>query len=142
LKSIFKIIDAYVYPSVKRLLVKRLYEKGVGVSEIARRLGISKSLASRYLSGERGSALDFSKHRDMTIIIDRIADWIIAEKPDTLRIEYMLASITLYTMAKRYVCSLHARIDTTVDPSKCNLCPSLFGWTTKVAEQLMEKGEP
>jgi len=128
LKSVFYIADKYVYPSLRRLLVLRLRSKGARPAEIARLLGLSRSLVTRYLKGERGKYIDFTMYKDVVSVLDSLADTLLSGKIGAEEAVLVLSGLTMYVLGKRYVCSLHAEIDD-VDPSKCGLCPRLFSNT-------------
>jgi predicted transcriptional regulator len=54
-----ELASRYVVPSVMRRLVEILVEEhGLSRVEVARRTGLSPAAVTRYLKGERGSALD------------------------------------------------------------------------------------
>ncbi len=126
MKSPLYLLDKYVYPALRRQLVLKLYSKGLGVSEISRRLKLSKSLVSRYIRGERGSLVDVSKYRDVVEELDKIAEGIINNDIDEYMVEIQLVKLALYMMKKRYLCIYHGKIDPEINPSKCNICIEAF----------------
>ncbi len=126
MKSVFTIADKYVYPSLRRLLVVRMRHKGARPAEIARLLGLSRSLVTRYLKGERGSYVDFSIYPDVVKTLDHIADSVINNRIGVRDVVASLSALTLYVLARKYVCKFHAEIDN-IDPSTCNICPRIFG---------------
>lgn len=126
MKSVFTIADKYVYPSLRRLLVIRLRYKGTRPAEIARLLGLSRSLVTRYLKGERGRYIDFSIYPDIVETLDRIADSVINNKISDEEVIVVLSALTMYVLARKYVCRFHAEVDD-VDPSTCDICPKIFG---------------
>ncbi len=126
MKSVFTIADKYVYPSLRRLLVVRLRHKGVRPAEIAKLLGLSRSLVTRYLKGERGKYMDFSIYPDVVEALDHIADSIMNSRIGVKEAVTLLSALTLYVLARKYVCKFHAEIDE-VNPSTCDICPRLFG---------------
>ena len=129
MKSVFYIADKYVYPSLRRLLVLRLRSKGARPAEIARLLGLSRSLVTRYLKGERGKYIDFTMYSDVVEAIDKLADTLLKGRIRADEATLVLSGLTMYVLGKRYVCNLHAEIDD-IDPSKCGLCPRLFSNTS------------
>ena len=62
-------------PAIKAILAKLLFSNySLKQEEIARRLGISQTLVSMYLSGERGiKAEEIEEKRESMEIVDRIA---------------------------------------------------------------------
>lgn len=125
MKSVFTIADKYVYPSLRRFLVIRLRYKGARPAEIARLLGLSRSLVTRYLKGERGRYIDFSIYPDVVETLDRIADAVINNKISNKEVIIGLSTLTMYVLARKYVCRFHAEIDN-VNPSTCNICPKIY----------------
>ena len=126
MKSVFTIADKYVYPSLRRLLVIRMRYKGIKPADIARLLGLSRSLVTRYLKGERGKYIDFSTYPEVVKTIDHIADYVISNKISNEEVIVVLSTLTLYVLARKYVCGFHAKVDD-VDPSTCDVCPKIFG---------------
>ncbi len=126
MKSVFTIADKYVYPSLRRLLVVRLRRKGARPAEIAQLLGLSRSLVTRYLKGERGKYIDFSIHPDVVKTLDHIADSVMNNRIGVKDVVASLSALTLYVLARKYVCKFHAEIDD-IDPSTCGICPRIFG---------------
>ncbi len=125
MKSVFTIADKYVYPSLRRFLVIRLRYKGARPAEIARLLGLSRSLVTRYLKGERGRYIDFSIYPDVVEALDRIADSVINNKISNKEVIIGLSTLTMYVLARKYVCRFHAEIDD-VNPSTCDICPKIY----------------
>ncbi len=125
MKSVFTIADKYVYPSLRRFLVIRLRYKGARPAEIARLLGLSRSLVTRYLKGERGRYIDFSIYPDVVETLDRIADAVINNKISNKEVIIGLSTLTMYVLARKYVCRFHAEIDD-VNPSTCDICPKIY----------------
>ncbi len=127
MKTPFYLIDKYVYPALRRRLVIHLYKQGLSISEIMRRTGYSKSLISRYIKGERGSSIDISLYRDIDSQLEKLAQRIIKQKIDPLLLEAYLGKLAIYMMKNKYICWYHQEIDPVINPSKCNLCPEIFG---------------
>ncbi len=126
MRSVFEIAARHLHPALRRALARELWRRGLGVSEIARRTGLSKSLVSRYLSGERGGLIDPLGYPDVAAMIRDLADRVAENPPGPPAVEAELIRIALYMLSHRYLCGLHERIDPSIDPSKCNICPELF----------------
>ncbi len=126
MKTPFYLLDRYVYPALKRQLVLTLYSKGLNISEISRRLGISKSLVSRYIRGERGSLIDVSKYEDIIYRINRLGDKIINERIELWDIEVELIKLSIYMMKKKYICNYHKLLEPEIDTTRCYICLKAF----------------
>ncbi|ALL00388.1 hypothetical protein Pyrde_0338 [Pyrodictium delaneyi] len=122
----FELASRYVYPSVRRRLVEKLSEKGLTQTEIAKLLRITQSAVSRYLSVERGHALDLKSYSDIDEQLEKLAEEIVSRKPDEYHIHYQLVRITLEVLRRGYACQLHAMVDPGLDPAKCRACIELF----------------
>jgi predicted transcriptional regulator len=71
--SIFELGYRYLIPSIKRRLVERLIDIGLTRKEAARRLGLSVSAISRYLSMKRGAVIDLASHNNLDEAISKLA---------------------------------------------------------------------
>ena len=126
MRTVFEIAYRYLTPAIRRELVRRLLEKSFMEVEVSRMLRISHSLVSRYVSGERGSAIDLSRYRDVMDRIEILAERIARGEANYYRIYEEIERITLYTLSKKYLCNIHKAIDPHIDPANCNICPNLF----------------
>ncbi|BES80495.1 transcriptional regulator [Pyrodictium abyssi] len=122
----FEVASRYVYPSVRRRLVEKLSEKGLTQTEIARLLHITQSAVSRYLSVERGYALDLKPYPDIDAQLEQLAKEIVSKRPDEYQIHYHLVRISIEVLSRGYACKLHATIDPGLDPRRCRACTELF----------------
>lgn len=126
MRSVFEIAYRYLVPAIRRELVRRLLEKGFMEVEVSRILRISHSLVSRYASGERGYNIDLSRYRDVMDRIELLAERIASGEAAYYRIYEEIDRIALYTLSRKYICSIHRAIDPHIDPAECNICPNLF----------------
>lgn len=125
MRSVFELIARHVEPSIKRQLVEALVSRGVPKLKIARCLGISPSLATRYSRRERGLH-DFSVFSDVSEMVERLADRVMSGELCGVDAYYELAKITMYVLSKKYACSIHYSVDRTINPAKCSICLNLF----------------
>lgn len=51
----------YVIPSIRRRFVELMVKKGLSQKETARKLGLTDSAVSQYMSGKRGADIRFSR---------------------------------------------------------------------------------
>ncbi len=122
----FEVAARYVYPAVRRRLVEILREKGLSQGRIAKLLHITQSAVSRYLSMRRGHLINVAKFRDIDTLLRNLANQIMTDEPDEYTIHKLLIKATLEVLARGYACSIHARVDPSIDPSKCGICTTLF----------------
>ncbi|WFO75008.1 transcriptional regulator [Desulfurococcaceae archaeon MEX13E-LK6-19] len=121
--TLFDLGYRYLFPSMRRRLVEILHnELGLEQIEIAEKLEISQAAVSRYLSMKRGVLIDISRYKDVDAKLKKLAEEIAYENIDTYTIYKGLVSITIYFLAKGYACRYHARIDPSIDPSRCRIC--------------------
>ena len=126
--TVFELASKYVYPSVRRRIVEILYyEYGLSQKKISKLMHIDQSTVARYLEGERGGFIDFKIYPQLNRLFKEYVEKIIREQPDKYRLLEELSELTLYIMGSGYVCPYHARLDETVDISKCRVCIRLFG---------------
>lgn len=123
-RSIFELAYRYIEPAVKRQLVIELYKRGITRSKITEITGISQSLITRYILGERGSKLDLTPYRDIISLITKLAEK--APEIERIKLEEEIYKITLYFLSKKYFCNTHVILDKNIDPVKCQICPTLF----------------
>ncbi|MEM2680741.1 MAG: transcriptional regulator, partial [Candidatus Bathyarchaeia archaeon] len=74
--SIFEFSYRYIIPSIKRRLVEKLVEIGVTRKEIAKKLDLSTSAISRYLSMERGTYINIAVYNDVDNAVNKLASLI------------------------------------------------------------------
>ncbi len=128
MSSVLELGYRYIIPSLRRRLVEILHhELKLGKIEIARKLGISPSAVSRYLSRERGATLDVSKIPPVDSWLRKLAEGIARGDLDAYATEEELLRITLKAAASRLFCRYHLRYFS-VDPVRCGICPKLFGY--------------
>jgi predicted transcriptional regulator len=125
LKSLFEFVAKHVEPSVKRALVKKLLDRGVDRSTISRCIGVSQSLITRYIRGERGLH-DFTAIREVDEILERLASRVASGELCGLPAYVEVVRVVMYILSKKYVCGIHYVVERAVDPAKCNICSRLF----------------
>lgn len=123
--SVFGLLDRYIGPAMKRALAVELYEKGMSEEKIANILGVSRSLVSRYLKGNRGSHLE-ELPRSLLEEIKFIAVEASSGKLQSSDIEYLLWVTALKYASRKKLCAFHAKIDSKIDARTCQLCVKLF----------------
>ena len=124
--SVFEFGYRYVIPSIKRRLVEKLIYMGMTQREVSKRLGLSVSAVSRYLSMERGSAINVASFNDLDENIGRLALLIKDRISDPYTIQLAVYRITLYALSRKYMCEDHSKVDLSVNPKTCSICPTLF----------------
>ncbi|MBO3769892.1 MAG: helix-turn-helix domain-containing protein [Thermoproteota archaeon] len=126
MEDVFELTYRYVVPSVRRTLASKLVEKGMYEKEAAEILGLSRSAISRYLNSERGVLVKMTDFLDVTNLIESLAEKIIRGKIRGYRIQEEIDKIASYFMSKKYFCSMHEKINPTVDIVKCRICSKVF----------------
>ncbi|MEM2528039.1 MAG: helix-turn-helix domain-containing protein [Ignisphaera sp.] len=126
MKSVLELGTRYVVPAVKREVVLGLMRRGFTGIEVAKLLGISPSLVSRYMNGERGAQIDLRRYGDVMGYIERLVDGIAGGQMDQYAIAREIDRMSMYFMAKKYLCSIHLRLEPYIDIARCSNCPELF----------------
>jgi len=116
----------YVVPAIKRELVLELLKMGFMEVEIAKTLGLSPSLVTRYLKGERGNSINISSYKDISNMVKELASRIARNSLNAYEVAREIDRIAMIFMAKKYLCGLHSRIEPGIDITKCNICPELY----------------
>ncbi|MCX8168615.1 MAG: transcriptional regulator [Candidatus Methanomethylicia archaeon] len=128
MKTPFEIGYRYIIPSLKAYLVKLLITKyNIAQTDIAKIFEISRSTVSRYFSMERGSKIDISTFKDVNKMLNELALKLLNKELDNYDIEITIMNIAMYILSMKYLCSFHSKLDLNVDPSKCRICPTIFG---------------
>jgi len=125
--SLFEFGYRYVIPSIKRRLVEKLIDMGMARREVSKRLGLSASAVSRYLSMERGSTINVASFSDLDESIGKLALLIKEKIADPYTIQLAIYRISLYALSRKYMCEDHSKVDISVNPKICSICPTLFG---------------
>lgn len=128
MSSVLELGYRYIIPSLRRRLVEILHEEfKLSRVEIARKLGISPSTVSRYLSRERGAYLNVSRVQTIETDLRKLAEEVAMGDIDVYVVEGKLIKVAMQALAKRYFCGYHARYFG-VNTLKCRICPELFGY--------------
>jgi predicted transcriptional regulator len=125
LRSVFEFASRHIEPSLKRALILKLLSRNMSRAEIARCLGVSPSLVTRYVKRERGIH-DFTVIREIDQKLEKLSDEIATRKLCGEGVYVEIAKLTLHILSKKYACGVHYLASRDVDPSKCNICSSLF----------------
>lgn len=125
-KGVFELASRYVEPSIKRAIALKLVEKKIPPIEISRRLEISPSLTSRYVKGERGSFFDPTSIPELNSELDVLAEKIALGLMRDYELRLEITRMVLKALSSKRLCGLHKAVDNSVDPLKCNVCPTLF----------------
>lgn len=125
MRSVFEIASKYVEPSLKRMLAVKLVEKGLPLSEVAKCLWVSASLATRYSRGERG-VLDLSGIPEVDAALEELARRVVENRLCGEELYVEIARLTMFVMSRKYACATHYHLSRDVNPAKCDVCPTLF----------------
>lgn len=125
MSSVFELGYRYILPSLKRMLTEVMHEElKLSRVEIARKLGISPSAVSRYLSHERGAMLEIP--RELMNNIRKLAEEITYKNLNQHDVEMRLLKISISALSKKYFCSFHQKLEPKIDPTTCRTCPEVF----------------
>jgi hypothetical protein len=94
-------------------------------SHIAKCLNVSLSLITRYAKDERGLH-DLATISEVNLILEDLADRIINEDICGAEAYAEIVKLTMYVLYKKYACGIHYLATRDVNPSTCNICPSIF----------------
>ncbi len=136
MKTPYELAYRYVIPYIQRRLVQALKERGMTNTEIANKLGITPSAVTRYLKGERGTEIDLSTHADIEGFIDSLADAVVEKDLNKYDIIAAVTAITSYALARKYLCTYHARLEKDVDPIRCRVCERVFSGSVELISSL------
>jgi predicted transcriptional regulator len=129
MRSIFELAYRYVEPAVRRQLVLELYRRGVDRRKIVELVGISPSLITRYIAGQRGNMLDLTPYRDITMLISELAEKFLRMSKE--EVEEEMYRIVLYFLSHKYFCNVHSVLVQGRDPLKCQICPGIFKYSSQ-----------
>ncbi|MET1159642.1 MAG: winged helix-turn-helix transcriptional regulator [Thermoprotei archaeon] len=128
--NVYELAARIVYPALRRSIVEYLWSLGLSNREIARLLGITPSAVTRYIRRERGVLIDFTGLPWIKERIARLANKILSGEVTVLEVEEELTRLAARILASKTICKYHLKIDPSIDPAKCNVCPRVFGSIT------------
>jgi len=123
--TLFGLLDRYVYPSLRRALALELHRMGLDEKAIAEKLGVSRSLVSRYLLGSRGAFIGELSNRQAERI-RRLAEEVVRGNLSGREVEASLALIAVDMARSGELCPLHARLDYRFADRSCSMCRVVF----------------
>ncbi len=125
--DLFELLYRYVYPAIRKRLAEILYyDEKMKQEEIARILGVSQSAVSRYIEGQRGSAIDIASISYVNEKLRELAKRISRKSVDEYTVQVELVRLSLAILARKELCRFHASIDPSIDYTRCNICPIAF----------------
>lgn len=125
MKSVFEFAARHVEPSLKKSLILKLLARNIDRAYIAECLDISPSLITRYVRGERGLH-DLGAISEVNSMLEGIADKIAGGEICGWEAYVEVARLTMYVLYKKYACGIHYLATRDVNPSSCNICPTIF----------------
>lgn len=126
MKSVFEFAARHVEPSLKKSLILKLLVRNVDRSRIAKCLGVSQSLITRYVKGERGLH-DLTAISEVNSALEDLADRIANGVMCGEEVYGAIVKLTIYVLYKKYACGIHYLATRDVNPSTCRICPKIFG---------------
>gem|GEM_PF-643586 len=125
MKSVFEFAARHVEPSLKKSLILKLLARNIDRAYIAKCLDISPSLITRYVRGERGLH-DLGAIGEVDLKLEDIADRVARGEICGWEAYIEVARLTMYVLYKKYACGIHYLATRDVNPSSCNICPTIF----------------
>jgi predicted transcriptional regulator len=115
-----------VLPAVRAMTAKQLMkEHGLKQAEAAKLLGLSQPAISLYNRKIRGQALNLENDREVTKLIEKLADSLakggLSYKDSIPR----FCEICRTIRAKGLICEMHKASDPSIDIEECRLCIAL-----------------
>ena len=107
----------YVLPALRKSLAVALLRRGLNESEIAKKLGVTKTPVSQCLIGKRA----FIRIRGINNEVKKAAENIASGKCPTMEIQKLCISVR----KKGLLCKIHKRYDKSVKKD-CNICTKLL----------------
>jgi len=123
--SVYEFASRYLLPSLRRMLVESLWSNGYSEKEISMKLGISRSLVSRYLRSERGGILDI----DDPFVVSEVRELsmrIIGGELNGETVDEEMHKLIAKLLALKKMCKYHAQLDHGIDILGCKLCSGIF----------------
>lgn len=127
MSKVFEIVYRYAIPSIRREVALELLRRRFSEVEVSRALGISKSLVSRYVRGERGKLLEVGHHPVVREAVQRIAQLVEVGMASAYEVEEEIVRAAVGLLSVKALCGLHGRLDGRFDPARCRLCIKVFG---------------
>jgi predicted transcriptional regulator len=132
-----EIVVKYLLPTLRALIAKEISERyGLKQEDSARKLGITQSAVSYYLSGSRG-AIDIREHGATVLrenprvksAVKEIASAIAEDRFTTIQVIQALCE-TCAALRSTDLCRIHMRLLPSIGEN-CNLCRVLFKATNQ-----------
>ena len=119
-----EVVARTVLPSIRALIARHLIERhNFTQVDAAKKLGLTQSAMSRYLSAERGRVVEVTKSIEATV--KDIAAGIAEEKLSQENIILKMCGICSTLKTGGALCTLHRRIIPALS-EKCELCDLIF----------------
>ena len=122
-----------VLPAIRAYVAKELTQTHkMKQTEVAQILGITQTAVSKYVTNERGQAIQIDQDRRVRGMMDEIALMITEEKTEATQLASSLCNICKVVREERLMCELCKRVDSTVDIKSCTLCTNGQACTSEV----------
>ncbi len=134
-----ELIAKHIAPKIKLLVIKRLYEKGLGQDKIAKLLGLTQPMISKYLRYREDEVYFFLEESNIREEIEQIVEILSHYLEDG----NILGYITTFShfmntlLARGSLCEFHRKIDPRDELKNCSICLYLFTpFTDPVIEEV------
>lgn len=121
-----EIASKSIIPSIKRSLVKILYENyGIKQTKIAEFLDITQSAVSHYLKGIRGVNIKLEDLEELKEDLESFAKELINNNLKTSEKIIRYCRLCSKIRAKGLMCKLHKAYDPSISMEECKICKEI-----------------
>ena len=112
-----------VLPAIRAYVAKELTQTHkMKQTEVAQILGITQTAVSKYVTNERGQAIQIDQDRRVRGMMNEIALRITEERTEAPQILLSLCNICKVVRESKLMCELCRRVDPTLDIKSCTVC--------------------
>ncbi len=112
-----------VVPAMRALVARELSTVyHLKQEDVALRLGITQSAVSQYMRNARGKAIAIDGIEEVQDLVRGLADGLARDALSKRQITRQYCEACQIIREKRVLCSLHKRLDPTVNPEECDAC--------------------
>jgi predicted fused transcriptional regulator/phosphomethylpyrimidine kinase/predicted transcriptional regulator len=117
-----EIVASSFVPTWRSLLVRRLHDKGLNQTDIARLMGISQSAVSKHLLGKLGGDARLEREARMIDTVARVADGLADGTMSPFQVLHEAESLVREWETRGPICRLHEEEMPSLQGLGCDLC--------------------
>ncbi len=136
-----ELIAKHIAPKIKLLVIKRLYERGLGQDKIAKLLGLTQPMVSKYLRYREDEVYFLLEESSIREEIEQIVEILshYLENGDVIGYITTFSHFMNTLLARGSLCDFHRKIDSRSELKTCSICLYLFTpFTDPVIEEVKE----